>query len=108
MNLNPSFNGTTIDSGTLFSLYERWLASTATPSCSGNYIASPVRGAGLPTSQQVCVNLLLTGALITGGIVGIGQMAGTTGISGICGSSIYTSSGPPYVVPDMLYILLIY
>lgn len=94
--------GTAGDASTVLGLYQKWLAAGATPS-SGNYATKAVRGAGLPTSQGVCLNHFMT-HINCGSVLGIANVAspsaGTAG--GICDTYIFdTNGGAPFVADNV-------
>jgi hypothetical protein len=76
----------------VLSSYQLWLGRNATSST-----AARVRGADLPTSQEVCLNYFFT-HINLGGTVGVGSLAlaDLNAAGGIC--STYMRSDPQFPV----------
>ncbi len=82
-----SRNGTEVFSG-----YRVWLAAGAKPG-SPEAVTTTVRGTGLPTSQQVCLNHMLT-FINTGSTYGVANTASIAAdniAGGICDTFIFGS-----------------
>ena len=83
---------TPIDPNTILSTYQQFLGRNSILGLGGR-IAAAVRGAGLPSSQGVCLNHFFTHT--NGGTtLGIAQLASTAPnfVGGICAASLVPSS----------------
>lgn len=82
--------GSSLDGSSVLNAYEAWLAAGATGSA-GSYTTGHVRGPGLPTSQQVCLNHFFT-HLDCGSTLGVAQIAQVGYVGGICEKYVLKSS----------------
>ena len=82
-----------IDANSILSAYQRFLGAGSTAGPSGSRVAAAVRGAGLPSSQGVCLNHFFThtNAETT---LGIAQLASVQPnfVGGICSKSMINSA----------------
>ena len=82
-----------IDPNSILSAYQRFLGAGSTSGPGGSRVAAAVRGAGLPSSQGVCLNHFFThtNAETT---LGIAQLASVQPnfVGGICSKSMINSA----------------
>ena len=81
------------DSGSAYNaldFYGQWLAAGATQLPNGTYVGQRVRGAGLPTFQDVCLNHYLT-HLNFGITIGLALRPTVESGGGICETGVFAS-----------------
>ena len=88
----PTGNNT-VSENTVLARYQNWLAAGATAGGS-SFVTQAVRGAGLPSSQHVCLNYLLT-HINCGDVLGVANLASPAPnvAGGICDTYIFSTGG---------------
>ena len=107
MSIPTPASGTAADAGSVLGGYEEWLAAGASV-VSNQIVTKAVRGAGFPTSQQVCLNHFLT-HIQCGTTLGVAELAAVGYAGGICDTTIFGNGGTtPYSASNTGFVTTLF